>query len=201
MNTKKLHHYWVKIRPLRAWHFLLLALFFGLLSLVALRHNNLTAIKLRETLTTVDQQNGDVELALKNLRSYIYGHMNTNLSSGSNTIKPPIQLTYRYQRLVQTEKDRVSAANAAIYNDAQKYCEQQIPDGLSGRGRVPCIQDYVAGHGLKEQPINEDLYKFDFVSPMWSPDLAGWSIVLAAIFGIMAVGRFGLEAWLKRRLT
>src|SRR6185295_4911631 len=112
--------------------------------------------------------------------------------------KPPIQLNFRYQRLVQAEKDRVSTANTAIYNDAQKYCEQQIPNEFYGRGRIPCIQEYEAGHGEKEKPINEDLYKFDFISPGWSPDLAGWSLVLTAVCLILGVSHYSLALWAKR---
>ena len=58
----------------------------------ALRQNNLQALKLRDAVIEADKNNKDIEGALKELRVYIYSHMNTNLSSGPNAIKPPIQL-------------------------------------------------------------------------------------------------------------
>jgi hypothetical protein len=146
------------------------------MSVFGLRSNNLAALSLRDNVLKVDQQNGDVETALRQLRIYVYAHMNTDLTSGPNAIKPPIQLKYRYDRLVAIEKDRVSSVNAKVYNDAQTTCEQLFPHGLSGGGRVPCIQDYVTAHGAKEKTIVDALYKFDFASPVWSSDLAGWSL-------------------------
>lgn len=200
MTAKKERTAWAKVRAISSWYFVIGLLIFGITTIVALRHNNLTALKLRDHVYQVDKGNGDVEAALRQLREYVYGHMNTNLSSGPNAIKPPIQLKYRYDRLVAAEKARVNAANAKVYTDAQNYCEQAVPQGLSGRGRVPCIQDYVTTHGVKEQAIPDALYKFDFASPIWSPDLAGWSLLLAAIFSLLLVVRLSLEYWLHRYL-
>lgn len=170
------------------------------MALVALRDNNLTSVRLRADLLAVDKQNGDVNSALNKLRKYMYSHMNTDLSAGG-TIRPPIQLKYSYERLVSAEKDRVSKANTKIYNDAQKECERLFPVGLSGSGRIPCITDYVSKNGVSEQPISDALYKFDFVSPSWSPDLAGWSIVFGVLFTILFTVRLSLQIWLKNYLS
>lgn len=178
----------------------MLALMLGVISVFALRQNNLTMIKLRNEVTKADQENGDVETALRNLREFVYGHMNTNLSSGNNPIKPPIQLKYRYDRLIQAEKDKAEANNTKIYTDAQAYCEKQIPQGLSGGGRVPCIEQYVLDHGVKIQPVQDGLYKFDFVSPTWSPDIAGWALVLSVLSFIFFIASWILDRWVKSEL-
>lgn len=169
--------------------FLVAVLLSGLLAVYGLRDNNLTMINLRDSVYRADQQNGDVESALRELRVHIYSHMNTDPGSGSNSIRPPIQLKYRYERLVSAEKQRIAEANTKVYTDAQIFCEQQNPASVSGRSRVPCIEDYVARNGIKEQQIPEALYKFDFVSPIWSPDLAGWSLLTFAIAGVLLIGR------------
>jgi hypothetical protein len=101
---------------------------------------------------------------------------------------------------VAAEKERVSASNARIYTEAQNSCEKQFPGELSGRNRVPCIQDYVAKNGVQEQPIPDALYKFDFSSPVWSPDLAGWSLVVACLCGFLLIVRISLELWLRNQL-
>src|SRR3989344_1028478 len=168
MNKRHVHHIWAKLRPVSYWYFLAAFLVSSVICVTALRNNNLTMIKLRDQVTQTDKDNGDIEAALKNLRRYVYSHMNTNLATGSQ-VKPPIQLKYRYDRLVQAEKDKVAAANAQIYTDAQAHCEQLYPQSFSGGPRVPCIQDYVTSHGVAAQPIPDSLYKFDFVSPAWSP--------------------------------
>ncbi len=200
MTKKQLKDFWARIRPIKPRYFLMLALMLGVISVFALRQNNLTMIKLRNEVTKADQENGDVETALRNLREFVYGHMNTNLSSGNNPIKPPIQLKYRYDRLIQAEKDKAEANNTKIYTDAQAYCEKQIPQGLSGGGRVPCIEQYVLDHGVKIQPVQDGLYKFDFVSPTWSPDIAGWALVLSVLSFIFFIASWILDRWVKSEL-
>ena len=154
-----------------------------IVSTLALRHNNEHMIGLRQQLYTADKNNGDVDAALNSLRSYIYRHMNTNLSSGNNAIKPPIQLKYTYQRLEAAAASKVNAANTQLYTDAENYCQVTVPNGFYGAYRIPCVQDYLSKHSLQAQPqpIPAGLYEFDFVSPSWSPDFAGWSLVVSAL--------------------
>lgn len=200
MNKRHLHHIWTKIRPVSYWYFLA-AFFISLsVSVYALRQNNLQMIKLRDIVNQTDQQNGDVETALRNLRVYIFSHMNTNLASGPTPIKPPIQLKYRYERLLKTEQDKAAASNTKIYKEAQSTCEQRYPADTGGP-RAQCIQDYMTSHGIKEQPIQDGLYKFDFVSPSWTPDLAGWGLVATAIFLFLFLLRYCLEKWAKTVLN
>lgn len=178
-------------------YFLIGFILASLLAIYGMRQNNLTALRIRDAVISADEKNGDVESALRELREFVHAHMNTQLASGPNAIRPPIQLKYRYERLVAAEKARVSEANQKIYNEAQVICERQFPTGLSGGGRVPCIEQYVTTNGVKEKPIPDALYKFDFVSPVWSPDLAGWSWIAAGVFFILFLVRFGLERWLN----
>ncbi len=201
INKHWLHRIWKRIRPISHWYFLGLFLIFLVIGLVAMRNNNLRAIQLRDKVIAADSNNGDIESALRELRTYVYSHMNAHLSGGSNSIYPPIQLKYRYDRLVQAEKDKVSATNAKVYSDAQVVCEQQFPAGLSGKGRIPCITQYVTDHGAKEQiNIPDSLYKFDFVSPVWSPDRAGWSLLAAGVFAVLFLVRLVLEYWFRYEL-
>ncbi len=200
MNKHKLHHILAKIKPISYWYFFIAFLISGSVAIYALRQNNLHAISLRNKLLQVDKANGNTSLALNNLRKYIYSHMNTNLASGPNAIYPPIQLKYTYQRLEAAQNASVNTSNAQVYSDAEAYCQKLIPDGFSGRGRVPCIESYVTTHGSSAQPISPALYEFDFVSPFWSPDLAGWSLLVSFLFFVLFVARFGLEKWLNYRL-
>ncbi len=157
-------------------------------------------LRLREAVYVADKNNGDTESALKDLRVYIYSHMNTSPSSGGIAIKPPIQLKYTYERLVLAEKARVAAANTKIYSNAQSYCESQI-DSFSGRSRVPCIEDYVAKNGVNEKPIEDSLYKFDFVSPKWSADVAGISLLVSIVSLVVFAVLFLLDKWARWELS
>lgn len=177
---------------LKTWLYLFIAS--SLMCVLSLRHNNIQMTRLRDTVYAADKSNADVNGALNNLRQYVYGHMNTNLSSGSGNIKPPVQLKYTYQRLYDAKLAQVQAANQQVYLDAQFYCHSHA-DQNSVTAQNGCIQNYAVNHGVNDANINipAGLYQFDFASPAWSPDLAGWSLVASTILGLAALLKFGLN--------
>jgi hypothetical protein len=196
MNKRFLHYLWTRVRPIKTWY--LLAAFLVLLGIhaAALRGNYVQMTKLRAAVYEADKANGNVEQALQELRAFVSGHMNTDLDVG-NGVYPPVQLKYTYERLVKAEQDRVNAVNSQIYTDAQKHCEIQDPTSVLGRSRLPCVEQYIKSHpGTTARAIPDALYKFDFASPPWSPDLAGWTRVLAVVFLLFAIIRFALGRWL-----
>lgn len=195
MNKRYLHHLWTRIRPIKTGYLLAAFGLCAVVCVVALRQNYMGMTKLRSAVYQADKDGGDTEQALQNLRAYVGSHINTKLDTG-NGVYPPVQLQYSYERLQQAERARVEAVNSQVYTDAQHHCEALYPDSFSGGPRVPCIQQYVKDHGASARVIPDAQYKFDFVSPRWSPDLAGWSLVLSASLLILAVLRFALGRWL-----
>jgi hypothetical protein len=198
MDKKYLHHTWTKFRAVRPWYFLVLAVVSSGICIYALRSNNLTMVKLRNDVYTVDKNNGDVNAALKSLQAYVTAHMNTNLSN-SGGVYPPIQLQYTYERLQQAANQQAGGTNQALYTDAEYYCQQQDPTDFSGHNRVPCIEKYVQDHGLQVTSIPASLYEFNFLSPTWSPDLAGWSMVASALLLLLFIVSWIVERWLKHQ--
>ena len=182
------------------WVFLVLLLVSVAICVSALRSNNQTMIELRNAVYEADENGENVEEPLNELRQYVYAHMNTDLSSGGNAIKPPIQLKYTYERLQAVEDKRVDKENEAVYTRAQAYCEQQNSSAFSGRSRVPCIEEYVTTHGAKATEIPPALYQYDFISPMWSPDLAGWSLVISAVLFFAFLGSFLIDRMVKSKI-
>ena len=166
---------------LKPSYFLVIAIIFVGLSVLTLRANNMHMLALRSDVYAADKDNTDVQAALQSLQAYVTTHMNTNLSSGPNAVHPPIQLQYSYERA----KSQISTQNNQIYTDAQHFCEKQNPTGFYGATRLDCIKQYLSSHSLAVSTVPDSLYKFDFASPSWSPDLAGWSIVLAILNGIL----------------
>lgn len=201
MDKKALHHTWTKLRRIKPWYFLVLAVVSGAVCVLALRNNNVHMVRLREAVYTADKKNGDIEGALRDLREYVYAHMNTDLASGPNAVHPPIQLKYTYDRLAKAANAKTNAANSQIYSDAQKYCEAKIPTGFSGSNRLSCVQEYVTSHGgVAVRSIPRNLYQFDFVSPRWSPDLAGWSMVATILFSLLFVAFWSIDYLVRRTL-
>lgn len=202
MDKRYLHHLSVKTRWISPWYFLLLALLAATICVFALRDNNKHMLELRDAVYAADKNGTDVRKPLQDLQAYVTSHMNTDLSAGGTSVYPPIQLKYTYQRLLEAQKQKRLQANKGLYSQAQAHCEALNRVDFSGHNRVPCIEKYVREHGNRAKTVPavpDDLYKFSFASPRWSPDLAGWSMVLAALSGLLFIVTFAGRRWLRRK--
>lgn len=198
MDKRRLHHVWTELRPIKARYFFAAALLCLTVGIFALRANNLRMVELREAVYQADRDNGDTSAALTALQRHVTSHMNTSLSSGDNTVYPPIQLKHTYERLRESS---IKTSNEQIYTDAQAHCERLNTTDFSGRNRVPCIEEYVQSRGAAEsKAVPDSLYKFDFVSPTWSPDLAGYSLLGSALFTIAGITIWLVNRWFRRNI-
>ncbi|HEX9679436.1 MAG TPA: hypothetical protein VGA08_02335 [Candidatus Saccharimonadales bacterium] len=195
MNKRRLHHYWRYIRELRTWHIIILLIASSLLSIWALRLNSQELEPFLRRVIAADQNNQGIDKALRDLGNYITNHMNT-------MVDEPIQLAYSYDRDTQAILDRAEgSANGDIYKKAQVECED--PSVLLSV-RALCIQDYVTKHakpGQSPQAIkfpDKALYTYSFISPMWSPDMAGFLILITAVLALMLMARI-IAGWLVKR--
>ena len=200
LNKRKLHHQFRYLKRVKARYFLITAAAFLALGIYGLRQNNFQMIKLRDAVEVADKQNGDVETALRELRQFVHSHMNTDLSTGNTAIKPPIQLKHRYERLVQAETERVRKANEQVKKTGEKICGQKYPAGGFNSPRVQCVAEYTRVNSEDAREIPSELYKFDFVSPVWSPDLAGFSLLISLIFFAAFIARVTLGWWYSYEL-
>lgn len=191
MGKHQLARMWHKISDFSLVAIIVAFMICAAISIFALRANNLKMAELRQAVYTADENGGDVETALRNLRSFVYGHMNTNLRAGSTSSEPPIQLVNRFNSAVAAEQARVAKLSNAsrVYNDAQAQCERA---SLPLTQRAQCIQDYVTKYGSGIPQLNlppKEFYTFDFASPLWSPDLAGFALIATLFMGILLLVR------------
>ncbi len=203
MNKRRLHHFWTVFRHVKPWYFLVLAVVSGVVCVGALRANNQHMIKLRNAVYSADKYDNNVQGALKNLQSYVTSHMNTDLNTGTS-VYPPIQLKYTYNRLVQARSSQLTQTNTQLYTDAQTYCQQQDPTDFSGHNRVPCIEQYVTSRShdvVQLPPVPVSLYEFSFVTPSWSPDLAGWSLVVTVLSGLLFLITLAARLWFRHNVA
>lgn len=199
MDKKYLHYVWTRIRPVHWGYFLAACLLFSAASAFALRANDLKMLELKNAVHEADKNNGNVEGALQDLRQFVHTHMNASTyKKGSDGIYPSIKLQYTLQRLQVAEQQRLQESNTKLYTEAQEHCERQNPQGFSGSGRIPCIEKYVSEREQTVRTIPAAMYQFDFVSPRWSPDLAGFMVALAIFSGLLFAIRLTLGIWLKR---
>lgn len=157
------------------------------LAVFGLRRNNQVMGQLRQAVFVADRDGGDVEGALRQLRNHVIHHMNSDLVQNRQEdeaqTEKPIQLAYKYYRDTlaahQSVVEELGSGMPAILEQSRAVCET---DETPISERLVCLQAETqqrGGSGYPPiEPLVKDLYVFDFVSPDWSPDMAGWSIVI-----------------------
>jgi len=162
-----------------------------------LRQNNLRMIELRDNLVAVDEADGDIDTALRDLGDHITNHMNTNLNR-------PVELIHSYNRAVEVARaDAEASTDSKIYKKAQQVCETP---SIPLTARAQCIQDYIednARPGDNPEPLKlptKDFFTYDFATPAWSFDMAGLSILFASLLAIVLLARIFAGMIIKRIL-
>lgn len=164
-------------------------------SILGLRHNNIVAGELRQAVVAADETADRrlIEPKLIRLRQHVLGHMNTSL--GQETSQAPIQLPYLYYRdtiaVYEASVAQVGVTQLEILKTARQICEI---DERRIEERLNCILQETQRRGGPNYPtmrvLPKDYYVFDFESPAWSPDLAGWSLVVLVLAGVSLLGRW-----------
>jgi hypothetical protein len=177
------------LQRVKTWQLLLILVLFGLIAATFLRLNNIGMIERRTAVLNADKS-GDVEVIrsrLFDLQRYSAAHMNAN--SGT------IYLEEQYKRDTKTIIDAASARESTnnINVKADKTCKAQF-SGYS-QAYVQCfaseLAKYTAGAESADKANLPDpsLYRHDFASPVWSPDFAGFGVVICAFISVIIVAR------------
>ena len=198
MGNRKLNFWWERFRTITLVALITVWLLSGLLALYTLRQNNLTMLRKREAVFTADQSGVGLEETLRELQIYVTGHMNTRLPKLGD--EKAVQLKYTYERLVAAEEARTSSERVRITNEATAICEASLPSVVLTQ-RAACVQNYIAARPVAERNIPEELYSFDFVSPVWSPDVAGWLVVFFFLVSFLLAIRIVVGISVRRALS
>ncbi len=204
MNKGELHHRWRYIRRFRPRYFVILFIISAVICLFALRSNYSHMVYLRNQVYAADKSGQGVVPAIQKLQQYVTSHMNTDLTGGNDNIHPPIQLKYTYDRAREASIESPDQNN--FYTEAQNYCQAEYPVESSlfvWQSYVACVQNYLNSRNIKVgapvSNVSPSIYEFDFASPSWSPDLAGWSLVATVLFFVLAVAS-KLTDWHYKRI-
>lgn len=126
---------------------------------------------------------------LYDLQRYVSSHMNTDMGKG-------VYLQESYKRDSQAVLDKASGdqnANGNIYKKAQEVCAPRFSHYSSAYlqcttselAKYPAATELIAAAKLP----SANSYLHDYVSPVWSPDFAGWSLVVCGIIVVLILVR------------
>lgn len=175
-EEKSLLHHWKKLH-IKTWQLVVLFLVFLTLSVYFLRQNNLKMVELRNNVVIADEQALDVSAALTALNGHVFKHMNTK-------IVRPIELVQTYNRQAKIAIDAANqSGNRDIYAEATAACERR---GVPTTSIAQCAANYALENnsGAAPKEINlpdKSRFTYTFAAPKWTPDLAGFSVLITGV--------------------
>lgn len=156
-----------------------------------LRLNNIGMIERRTAVTNADADgNSETTITrLYDLQRYVSAHMNTDMGKG-------LYLEASYKRDVQKSYNTASSdvnPNGNIYKKAQEVCAPRFTRWSPAY--VQCTSSELAKYPAATNLVDAaklpraDTYLHVFISPLWSPDFAGWSVLVCIALILMILAR------------
>jgi len=179
------------LQRVKTWQLLVLLVLVGFVAATFLRLNNIGMVERRAAVIASDDA-GDAENTIRrlyDLQHYVSGHMNTDMGKG-------VYLEAAYNRDYQKWQAAQYGdqnPNGNIYKKAQEVCAPKYSSYSAAY--LQCTTSELAKYPAADNPgtgtgkPSASSYLHDFVSPIWSPDFAGWTVLAAGVILLMIVAR------------
>ena len=196
VDKHALHHTLVVLRQARLWQLAVLLGALVLWSGFLLRQNNLHMVERRNLVMQADQNGTGTTAALTELQRYVTAHMNTSMGSSGLYLVDSYQRDYQ-QAIARAQQS--GGATGRAYTAADQDCRQLFSVPTEFQGYTQCISDRIAVAASPSAPIvavslpAASLYHYNFVSPVWSPDVAGWTVLATGMLAVLVASRIVLE--------
>ena len=192
------------LQRIKTWQLIILFLLFCFIAATFLRLNNIGMVQRREAVIVADEEGNPEKIhqRLYDLQHYVASHMNTSLGKGV-----PLNASYTrdYQKW-QEAQYKVGGEHGNIYKKAQEVCAPRFSS--YSQAYLQCTTDELAKYPAAAAPGSaggaprQESYVHSFSSPVWTPDFAGWSVLLAGLVAVFIVVRliaYGVLKILVRR--
>ncbi|MGB4762827.1 MAG: hypothetical protein WBP12_05745 [Candidatus Saccharimonas sp.] len=203
VDTRKVRQSLKRLEVIKTWQLVVLLVLAGFVSATFLRLNNTGMIERRNAVYAADKTGNqdDITYRLYDLQRYTASHMN------AETGVFYLQETYnRDVKELVAASSAESSSNQTVNDAAEAVCRPQFSSWSPAY--VQCFVSELNKHSGPDtlpsvQLPTPALYRYSFMAPFWSPDFAGWSLLVCVILLIAIVTRLVsmivLKIILKRR--
>ncbi len=186
-----------RLQRVKTWQLVVILILALFVTATFLRINNIGMIQRREAVLSADKQ-GDTDV-LKNrlydLQRYAAAHMNADtgiiyLQDSFNKAWKSIQETAQAQNQSGGENIYLKIENEVCGPQARAN-GWRWPDARYIACQRNELAKYPQGQELINQvePPNKELYRHNFISPVWSSDFAGFSVLFCVIVLLLIIAR------------
>lgn len=178
-----------RLEAVKTWQLVIILILGMVLAATFLRINNVGMIERRESVKSADEQ-GDLQILherLYELKRYSAQHMNANTEKFS--------LVHQYSRDSEAAINKVLKDNSlAESSKIEQTCKART-NSTYGQAWIQCFTDELAALGPAKDPFtatnrpNADAYSISYLSPVWSPDFAGFTVLFCILVALLIVSR------------
>jgi len=187
----QVRHVYRQIQRAKTWQLLLVLMLVGFVAATFLRLNNVGMVQRLEAVEAADKEGRDEDMfnRVYDLQRYTASHMNA--STGQ------FDLVEQYNRDVKKVLENASDdtnPNGNVNAKAAAVCDPQFTWGSPAY--VQCfieeLNKYPAAPDIENSLDlpNPALYRHSFISPLWSPDFAGFSTLIFIVIALIILGRW-----------
>ncbi len=186
-----------RLQQVKTWQLVLILVLALFVTATFLRLNNIGMVQRREAVMSADKQ-GDADILrnrLYDLQRYAAAHMNADTGV--------IYLQESYNRAWQAIQEAAQKQNQSGGQNIYLKIENEVcgPLARANGWRWPdaryiaCqrneLAKYPEGEKLINQvePPNKELFRHNFISPLWSPDFAGLSVIICLVILLLIIAR------------
>lgn len=179
-----------RLNRVKTWQLLVILVLMMFVSATFLRLNNIGMVQRRTAVLAADQDGNQetMQSRLYDLQRYAAEHMNANTGV--------FYLEGQYKRDVEkiiTAASNDSNPQGNIHVKADEVCRPQF--AVWSQAYVQCFTGELAKYPPSDDPAQNvtlpstNLYRYDFASPLWSADFAGWSVLICLVLIVMIIVR------------
>lgn len=179
-----------QLQRIKTWQLVILLLLMVFVAATFLRLNNIGMKERRDAVLAADTSGDETALQSRmyDLQRYVVGHMNADTGA--------FYLEGEYKRESQRRVDAAESyadPNGNVFVKAESVCKPQFT--AWSEAYVQCFADQLAKYPPSPNPVenvtfpNASLYRYNFESPLWSSDFAGWSTAVCLVIILMILLR------------
>jgi hypothetical protein len=179
-----------RLNRVKTWQLLVVLLLMVFITATFLRLNNIGMVQRRAAVLAADQTGNPetIQSRLYDLQRFSAEHMNAN--TGEFYLEG--QYKRDVERIIKAASDD-SNPQGNIHVKADEVCRPQF--AVWSQAYVQCFTDELAKYPPSPDPTQNvslpstSLYRHNFASPLWSPDFAGWSVMICIVLILMIIVR------------
>jgi hypothetical protein len=192
VDKKQIRRNLKQLQRIKTWQLVILLILASFVAATFLRLNNIGMIERRAAVVVADKEGDEavIKSRLYKLQLYVSSHMNTDMGKGVG-----LEASYNRDKQALMASLAEASNSSNIYKIARNVCDPKFNSkSYIYSSYLACINNelakYPSGQNINNQvKLSTEPYTHVYLSPLWSSDFAGWSVLICVVIFIIILSR------------